>query len=73
MSFPVSWAHERVVWYNLMEQQSSCANIEMVSQEWARNSRFPLLRFRSALHCGYSGITHIQDGLFFVLTRARTF
>ena len=21
------------------------------------NSRFPLLRFRSALHCGYSGIT----------------
>ena len=37
------------------------------------NSRFPLLRFRSALHCGYSGITDIQDGLFFVLTRARTF
>jgi hypothetical protein len=36
------------------------------------NSRFPLLRFRSALHCGYSGITDIQDGLFFVLTRART-
>jgi hypothetical protein len=24
------------------------------------------------LHCGYSGITDIQDGLFFVLTRART-
>jgi hypothetical protein len=21
------------------------------------NTRFPLLRFRSALHCGYSGIT----------------
>jgi hypothetical protein len=36
-------------------------------------TRFPLLRFRSALHCGYSGITDIQDGLFFVLTRARTF
>jgi hypothetical protein len=34
---------------------------------------FPLLRFRSALHCGYSSITDIQDGLFFVLTRARTF
>jgi hypothetical protein len=37
------------------------------------NTRFPLLRFRSALHCGYGGITDIQDGLFFVLTRARTF
>jgi hypothetical protein len=43
------------------------------------NRPFPLLRFRSALHCGYSGITDIQDGLFFVLTismvltRARTF
>jgi hypothetical protein len=37
------------------------------------NTRFPLLRFRSALHCGYSGIAYIQDGLFFVLTRARTF
>jgi ABC-type uncharacterized transport system YnjBCD permease subunit len=38
------------------------------------NSRFPLLlRFRSAFHCGYSGIIDIQDGLFFVLTRARTF
>ena len=37
------------------------------------NTRFPLLRFRSALHCGYSGITDIQDGLFFVLTRATTF
>ena len=24
----------------------------------------PLLRFRSALHCGYSGITDIQEGLF---------
>jgi hypothetical protein len=35
--------------------------------------RFPLLRFRSALHCGYSGITDIQNGLCFVLTRARTF
>jgi hypothetical protein len=23
----------------------------------------PLLRFRSALHCGYSGITDIQAGL----------
>jgi hypothetical protein len=34
-------------------------------------ARFPLLRFRSALHCSYSGITDIQDGLFFVLTRAR--
>jgi hypothetical protein len=34
------------------------------------NRRFPLLRFRSALHCGYSGITDIQDGLFFVLIRA---
>ena len=33
----------------------------------------PLLRFRSAFHCGYSGITDIQDCLFFVLTRARTF
>ena len=22
------------------------------------NTIFPLLRFRSALHCGYSGITH---------------
>ena len=32
----------------------------------------PLLRFRSALHCGYSCITDIQDGLFFVLTRAGT-
>jgi hypothetical protein len=39
----------------------------------SRNTRFPLLRFYSALHCGYSGITDIQDGLFFVLTRARTF
>jgi hypothetical protein len=37
------------------------------------NTRFPLLRFHSALHCGYSGITDIQDGLFFVLTHARTF
>jgi hypothetical protein len=38
------------------------------------NWRFPLyLRFRSALYCGYSGITDIQDGLFFVLTHARTF
>jgi hypothetical protein len=36
------------------------------------NTRFPLLRFRSALHCGYSGVTDIQDGLFFVLTGART-
>jgi hypothetical protein len=27
------------------------------------NWRFPLLRFRSALHCGYSGITDIQDAL----------
>jgi hypothetical protein len=36
-------------------------------------TRFPLLRFRSALYCGYSGITDIEDGLFFVLTRARTF
>jgi hypothetical protein len=27
----------------------------------------PLLHFRSALHCSYSGITDIQDGLFFVL------
>jgi hypothetical protein len=35
--------------------------------------KFPLLRFRSALHYGYSGITDLQDGLFFVLTRARTF
>jgi hypothetical protein len=24
------------------------------------NSRFPLLRIRSALHCGYSGITDIK-------------
>jgi hypothetical protein len=38
----------------------------------ARIIVLPLLRFRSALHCGYSGITDIQDGLFFVLTRART-
>jgi hypothetical protein len=42
------------------------------------NTRFPLLRRFSqrkcnALHCGYSGITDIQDDLFFVLTRARTF
>jgi hypothetical protein len=37
------------------------------------NWRSPLLRFRSALHCGYSGITGIQGGIFFVLTRARTF
>jgi hypothetical protein len=41
------------------------------------NTRSPLLRFRSALHCGYSGIivviSDIQDGLFFVLTSARTF
>jgi hypothetical protein len=29
--------------------------------------------FRSALHCGCGGITDIQVGLFFVLTRARTF
>jgi hypothetical protein len=27
----------------------------------AVNSRFPLLRFRSALHCGYSGITTDKD------------
>jgi hypothetical protein len=27
------------------------------------NSRFPLLRFRSALHCGYSGITDKYSGL----------
>ena len=44
-----------------------------VDGETTCNTRFPLLRFRSALHCGYSGITDIQDGLFFVLTRARTF
>ena len=38
------------------------------------NTRFPfILRFHSALHCGYSGITDIQDGLIFVLTRSRTF
>jgi hypothetical protein len=37
------------------------------------NLWFPLLRFRSALNCAYSGITDIQYGLFFVLTRARTF
>jgi hypothetical protein len=37
------------------------------------NRWFPLLRFSSALHCGYSGNTDIQDGLFFVSTRARTF
>jgi hypothetical protein len=37
------------------------------------NTRFPLVSFHSALHCGYSGITDIQDGLFFVLIRARTF
>jgi hypothetical protein len=33
-------------------------------------TRFPLLRFRSALHSGSSGITDIHDGLFFVPTRA---
>ena len=27
-------------------------------------TRFPLLRFLSALHCGYGGITDIQDGFF---------
>jgi hypothetical protein len=27
------------------------------------NSRFPFLRFRSALHCGYSGITDKDSGL----------
>ena len=27
----------------------------------ACNTTFPLLRFHSALHCGYSGITDIQD------------
>jgi hypothetical protein len=27
------------------------------------NSRFPLLRFRSVLHCGYSGITDKDSGL----------
>jgi hypothetical protein len=27
------------------------------------NWGFPLLRFRSAVHCGYSGITDIQDGI----------
>jgi hypothetical protein len=41
--------------------------------EFNHNRRIPLLRFHSALHCGCSGITDIQDGLFFVLTRARTF
>jgi hypothetical protein len=40
---------------------------------FGNTSWIPLLRFRSALHCGYSSITDIQDGLFFVLTRARTF
>ena len=45
----------------------------MKCMENGLNGRFPLLRFRSALHCGYSGVTDIQDGLFFVLTRARTF
>ena len=33
----------------------------------AGNTRFPLLRFRSALRCGYSGITDIQDGLLSVI------
>jgi hypothetical protein len=27
------------------------------------NGRFPLLSFRSALHCGYSGITDKDSGL----------
>jgi hypothetical protein len=27
------------------------------------NSRFPSLRFRSALHCGYSGVTDKDSGL----------
>jgi hypothetical protein len=27
------------------------------------NRSFPLLRFRSALHCGYSGITDKDSGL----------
>jgi hypothetical protein len=28
-----------------------------------KNTRSPLLRFRSALHCGYSGITDKDSGL----------
>jgi hypothetical protein len=42
-------------------------------QKYTKFAIPPLLRFRSALHCGYSGITDIQDGLFFVLTCATTF
>jgi hypothetical protein len=52
-----------------MERQNKKTTSESSTINWG----FPLLRFRSALHCGYSGITDIQDGLFFVLTRARTF
>ena len=55
------------------EVQTLKLNFAPNFRTWKRNTRFPLLRFRSALHCGYSGITDIQDGLFFVLTRARTF
>jgi hypothetical protein len=49
-----------------------CENLEAKSPDLVHvcNTRFPLLRFRSALHRGYSGITDIQVGLFFVLTRA---
>ena len=32
-------------------------------QGTATNTRFPLLRFRSVLHCGYSGITDKDSGL----------
>jgi hypothetical protein len=64
-----TWPLENVYTVEEVGQSQQTAETMVVED----NRRFPLLRFRSALHCGYSGITDIQDGLFFVLTRARTF
>jgi hypothetical protein len=38
-------------------------NISYLDADKQSNSRFPLLRFGSALHCGYSGITDKDSGL----------
>jgi hypothetical protein len=64
-----------IVWYNIcpLEKLICSPYFEWIKWGQLLNTSFPLLRFCSALRCGYSGITDIQDGLFFVLTRARTF
>jgi hypothetical protein len=59
--------------YSMLATQITVVICDLTSKHGKQYWGLPLLRFRSALHCGYSGITDIQDGLFFVLTRARTF